>query len=387
MRTLGIYVHFPFCRGHCPYCDFHEKTVDPSFCDRDYSRAVLREMNIRASVFNFMETEVKTIYVGGGTPSLWSPSETAALLEGIRSSFRVDPKAEITIEANPCEHESHDLSGYRRAGFNRISLGIQSFQQKFLDAIGRRHLQSDSLSAVERAKEAGFEDISLDLIYGLPGQTAEDAKADVAEMISAGPSHISAYCLSLHPGTPMEIQMRSGNLSLPDEDTGYEIGEEVCTGLENGGYKRYEISNFARNRMISRHNYGYWTGREYLGLGAGSHGFILNADNAFEGGFRYSNISDPDLYIESVMESGLYEEERENLDAETLLRERLFLGLRLIDGVNISELSQFSGIEVMNLHGETISKLEAENLVIQRDGFLKPTRKGLLFNDFLGAEF
>jgi len=283
----------------------------------------------------------RSVYFGGGTPSLWAPACVEQVLEILRGAFEMEPQAEITLEANPGAADAARFDAFRRAGVNRLSIGIQSFDASSLRALGRVHDPTQAEQALSAAREAGFENLSLDLIYGAPGQTLSMARADAERAASLGPEHISCYGLTLEHlavEVPMAVRVRDGGLQVPDEEAQAEMGEAVREVLRRAGYVRYEVSNYARDGLQSRHNLLYWTGGEYLGLGAGASGFALQETaEPFRGGRRWSNVRSAARYLERVEAGKLPEESSETLDSQTLLRERVAMGLRLVEGLDLGE--------------------------------------------------
>jgi oxygen-independent coproporphyrinogen III oxidase len=392
MRPLGLYIHFPYCGRRCPYCDFAVSVVE-AIPHRAYADAVLAELRMRLRGGAWSERAVASVYLGGGTPSLWAPAELGRVLDGIAAALPVAGDAEITVEVNPGAAESASLPELFAAGANRVSFGTQSFDPRHLHALGRRHTAEESASAVGRARAAGFENVSIDLIYGVPGQTVEDAARDVACAAATGADHVSAYSLTLHPGVPMEKDARAGRIRLPDEDAADAIETAVVAGLQAAGYPRYEISNYAPTDRRAVHNGGYWVGREYLALGASSHGFRLVSGPAAaepaaaSGGLRYHNLSSAERYLATMAEGADPTAKSEHLGADTLLQERLFLGLRLTDGVDLSALAAWCGIDPADRYGAVLAGLEAEGLVCREGLRVHPTERGLRFADSVAQRF
>ena len=335
---FGVYLHFPYCLSKCPYCDFASQ-VEQVIPHRRYADAMLRELELRAPAF--AGRKVETIYVGGGTPSLWEPACLGEALAAIRSRFEIAPDAEITLEANPGASDAERFAAFRALGINRLSIGMQSFDPRALVALGRGHTPSESERAFRAARDAGFTNISLDLLYGSAGHGSRTAADDAKRAIELAPDHLSAYALTLEAQAvevPMAKQLREGKLTLPDEDTTAEMGESVRDVLRGAGYARYEISNYARDGKSSRHNALYWTGGEYLALGCGATGFRRTGNE----GERYTNTRAAEGYMAALEERRL-PEKREPLGAEELFTERLMLGLRLTEGVDLAAIcAEFS---------------------------------------------
>ncbi len=397
-KPLGVYVHFPFCKRRCPYCDFATTAGSPP-PHREYARAVLADLEGQVAAGMWEGREVRSIYFGGGTPSLWEPGEIARVMSGIVNLLPVRSNAEVTLEANPEPGELGNLSLLLEAGVNRLSLGIQSFQQKYLDALGRRHEEEHCFTAIEKARSAGFDNISIDLIHGCPGQSSDGAKIDAELAADCNVDHVSAYCLTIEEGVPMELAARSGEVELPGEDAAAEIEEAVIDALALNGFIRYEVSSFAKEGRLSEHNLGYWSCREFVGVGAGAHGFRLNGKAARDGGTRYRNLPDPALYLaESAGPAAAgspkwgwpWDEGRsvwrsEHLEAENLLRQALWLGLGTAGGVDLARLAEWSGIDPRLSYEPTLARLEGQGLIVRSNDKVRPTRLGFRFNDSLVA--
>jgi len=352
--AFGVYIHFPYCLSKCPYCDFASRaeTVIPQ---QRYTEAVLRELDARAR--EFAGREAVSIYFGGGTPSLWDPPLFARVLRAVRSLWSVRADAEITLEANPGTTDEDRFAAFREAGANRISIGVQSFAPAQLISLGRKHSPHDAVRAFETARKAGFANVSLDLIHGAEKQTRELAARDAASAVALGPEHISCYALTLvglAEEVPMAKAVQRGELTLPDDESAAEMGEAVRAELERGGYARYEISNYARPGFESVHNTLYWRGGEYAAAGCGACGFRR--------GRRYANDRSPERYMERVERTGIGEASFEDVSPEQHLRERLFTGLRLAEGIDLDALAKDLDIPVRARFGHEIDRIVREGL-------------------------
>ncbi|MBS2029510.1 MAG: radical SAM family heme chaperone HemW [Deltaproteobacteria bacterium] len=339
---FGVYLHFPYCLSKCPYCDFASQ-VEQVVPHRRYADAMLRELEQRAE--RFAGRTVETIYIGGGTPSLWEPACLADVLAAIRARFAVAPDAEITLEANPGASDAERFTAFRALGVNRLSIGMQSFDSKALTALGRTHSAREAERAFQAARDAGFTNLSLDLLYGSAGHGGETAAEDARHAVSLGPDHLSAYALTLEAQAvevPMAKQLREGTLTLPDDDSTARMGEQVRDVLRDAGYARYEISNYARDGKSSRHNALYWKGGEYLALGCGATGYRQADGGPRNGGERYSNTRAAEGYMAALAE-GRRAEKVEPLTGDDLFTERLMLGLRLTEGVDIAQICETFG--------------------------------------------
>ncbi len=377
MTPLSIYIHIPFCIHKCGYCDFNsyalEGLLEKGHVGEDwaaaYAGAAIRDIESRASALGLAGMPVETVFFGGGTPSLFPAPETARILRSLRERFEILPGAEIALEANPGAAESGRFAALREAGVNRISIGMQSFSDTALRRLERVHTGEDAREAFRSARRAGFENISLDLMFGIPHQGLDEAAADVESAIDLGPEHLSAYELTIESGTNFGALHARGELGgLPDEDTALAMWEMRDRLLSAAGYERYEISNFARPGFKCRHNLNYWRRGEYLGAGAGAHSFIA--------GRRFWNHARPDHYIKA---SGDPTAGKEIIDsAEKAIGETFMLGLRLTDGVSLDEAARSCGADPEEIFGGVFSELIESGLLERAGRTLRLTPKGLL---------
>jgi len=332
---FGIYVHFPYCLSKCPYCDF-ASIVSQKIPQHSYAQAIIAEIDLRLAEFPELAWRtVDSIFFGGGTPSLWEPSCVALVLEEAQRRFHHHPAAEITLEANPGAADASRFEGFRQAGVNRLSIGVQSFQMPTLRALGREHDCASAARAFEMARAAGFRNVSMDLIYGVHGQSLEQLVADVRRATAMAPEHLSAYALTLErealaEEVPLARQLERGEISLPPDEIMLEMARAIKETCEGSGLFRYEISNYARPGFHSRHNALYWTGGEYLGLGVGAVGSVQARLP-----LRYFNHRSPERYLRDVGAGKAPEASREELGAEQLFEERLAMGLRLTSGIDL----------------------------------------------------
>ena len=372
MSSFGIYIHFPYCLSKCPYCDFASR-AEASIPQRRYTDAVVRELHARAP--QFPGRTAVSVYFGGGTPSLWDPGEVARVLEAARALWPIEEGAEITLEANPGTTDEGRFSEFRSLGINRLSIGVQSFAPAQLVSLGRKHTGGDATRAFETARRAGFENVSLDLIHGAEGQTKALAGSDAAYAVRLGPEHISCYALTLTglaEDVPMAKAHRRGEIELPLDDEVERMGEAVRDELQKGGYRRYEISNFARPGYEAVHNSLYWRGAEYMAAGCGACGFLKTRT----GGRRWQNDRSPERYLEKVEASGVGEQSGEDVAADEHLRERLFTGLRLAEGIDLAALESDLGVPVRERHGGAIDRLIREELATIDGPRLRLTDRG-----------
>jgi oxygen-independent coproporphyrinogen-3 oxidase len=321
-RALGLYVHVPFCTKRCHYCSFNTAPLEQPADMRRYLEAVSRESGLLAEAPWTGDIAIQTIFLGGGTPSLLEPEDMAALLDAVRGHFALAPDAEITVECNPESVSRGKLAAYRAAGVNRISLGVQSLDDGILPRLGRLHDARGARAAFEAAREAAFDNLSVDLMYGLPGQDPQTWSRSVAGVLGWRPEHLSAYGLTLDAGSRWAA---TGVEGLPPEGTVVEQYWALARAAADRGFEHYEISNYARPGFRSRHNQVYWRAAEYLALGPGACGFV--------GDVRYGNVKPVARYCATVESGALPIETSERLTRRQQLGERLILGLRLADGV------------------------------------------------------
>ncbi len=365
-HPLGVYVHFPWCSHHCPYCDFAVTTA-PQPGGRRYARAVLAELALRAGAFAGLAPA--SLYLGGGTPSLWDVDEVAEVIDAVRARFPLPPGAEVTIEANPESCGREALRAWRAAGVNRVSLGVQSFDPGVLAKLGRRH----GPEAAERALRLAAEELgnaSVDLIYGARRSTVETARADAARAAAAGAVHVSAYALTLDEevlaeDVPLARLRRAGRLPLPSEDETRAQAGAIRAALRRAGLRRYEISNFARPGSESVHNRLYWDGESYLGLGAGAYGCLRGE----AGSRRYGNLRDAGAYMDAALEGRLPTGEEDPIAPSADRNERLMLALRTRAGAPLAALSAGQAREA----GEAVRR----RLAVRRAGRLVLTSRGM----------
>ena len=385
-KQIGLYIHIPFCKQKCSYCDFCSYANKESFIKR-YIQCVLKEI-IEVGNNNKIDFEngkddlflVKTIYIGGGTPSLIDSKYIVQIIEDIKLNFKIDEKAEITIEVNPGTVTLEKLEDYKSTGINRLSIGLQSTQEHLLKEIGRIHTYLDFLDTFRFAREAGFENINVDLMIGLPNQTLEEVKDSIEEIVSMEPEHISVYSLILEENTPLFKKVEEG-LELPNEDLERKMYWAVKQTLEQNNYIHYEISNFAKKGYESKHNLDCWNQKEYIGFGIAAH--------SYTNGIRYSNIENIEQYIKNYDEDKTEENLvfHEKQDMEAMQKEYMLLGLRKIDGVSIQEFKiKFVANPVFLYHSE-LEKLVNEELLEIDGDMIKLTNKGLDLANIVWEEF
>lgn len=373
MPGTGVYLHIPFCRSRCSYCDFATDVYRSSGAVERYVAALISEIqNSRIDI----ESAADTVYFGGGTPSLLLPQQVERIIEVVRDRFGISVDTEITMEMNPATVTLESLTAYRSLGVNRASFGVQTFDDTALKLLARGHNADDARNTFKLLREAGFDNISLDLIAGLPGQTLGQWEQNLAEALSLSPEHISLYLLEIHQGTPLAEQIRSGRETRPDEELAAEMYEMMLDRLGAAGYAQYEISNFSLPGRESRHNSKYWTLDPVFGFGVSAH--------SFDGRERYANERDTAKYVEMISSSGIAEIKREAVD---LCSEYIFLGLRLDAGIEMADFRIRFGVEfVVKYENEIASLLESELVEID-DGRIRLTRFGKLYSNEVFAYF
>ncbi|MCU0937045.1 MAG: radical SAM family heme chaperone HemW [Gammaproteobacteria bacterium] len=375
LPPLALYVHVPWCVRKCPYCDFNSHALRPGGVpEREYLEAILDDLAEEAA--GVAGRSLETVFFGGGTPSLLSPETVARVLEAARRDPGVRPDAEVTLEANPGTVERGRLSELRAAGVNRLSIGVQSFDDGLLARIGRIHSGEEALVAVEAARAAGFDNLNLDLMYGLPGQTPGAALADLNSALALGPEHVSHYQLTLEPGTPFH----RAPPSLPDDEAVSEIESACPARLAEAGYRRYEISAFARPGMECRHNLGYWTFGDYLPVGPGAHGKVTRPDGLRV--VRRVRRRHPEDYLRAG--AGQRVAEQRELGREDLAFEFFLNALRLPDGVPAGLYSERTGLSLETVAGP-LAEARRRGLLADDRERLQPTEEGLRYlNDLCG---
>ena len=386
MKNIGIYIHIPFCKSKCYYCDFI------SYCTEEknvpvYINCMKKEIKFKSEELakfakkNNEQFEIDTIYIGGGTPSFIDSKYITELLEIIKESFNIKENCEITIEVNPDSTSLKKLIAYKNSGINRISIGLQSSNDKLLKEIGRVHNFEQFKNAFMNIKNAGFSNINVDLMIALPGQKIKDVKNSLQEIISLKPTHISVYSLILEEGTKLFKEVECGEKKLPSEDLERKMYWYVKDNLEEDGYIQYEISNFAKLKKQSKHNLNCWNQNEYLGIGIAAHSFLNN--------IRFSNIKDINKYIKNIQNGKFLQNQEihEILSNEDKQKEYMILGLRKIDGIQIKDFKKKFGLNPIFIFKNQINKLVCEDLIEIDGDNIKLTNKGLNFANVVWKEF
>jgi oxygen-independent coproporphyrinogen-3 oxidase len=369
LPPLALYVHIPWCVRKCPYCDFNSHERTGALPEREYVEKLLSDLE--ALLPSVWGRRLVSVFIGGGTPSLFSPQAIDELLAGVRARLPLEPGAEITLEANPGTVEAARFRGFRDAGVNRISLGVQSFDDAMLAALGRIHSAAEARRGVEAAL-ASFDNVNLDLMYGLPGQTLDMARADIAAGIACGTPHLSAYQLTIEPNTVFY----SRPPKLPEHDDAADMQLAVEEALGAAGFEHYETSAFARPGRRCRHNLNYWEFGDYLGIGAGAHGKVSFPDRVT----RHERIKSPRDYLDAT--STLAREG--TVDPAELPFEFMLNALRLIEGFPVALFSERTGLPIISVQGP-LAEAEAKGLIERDVRTVKPTERGRLFlNELLG---
>ncbi|HEM9224012.1 TPA: radical SAM family heme chaperone HemW [Streptococcus agalactiae] len=370
-KPTSAYVHIPFCTQICYYCDFSKVFIKNQPVDA-YLQALIREFR------SYDITELRTLYIGGGTPTSISAVQLDYLLTELSRDLNLNTLEEFTIEANPGDLTVDKIEVLQKSAVNRVSLGVQTFNDKHLKRIGRSHNEAQIYSTIDALKTAGFQNISIDLIYALPGQTMDDVRSNVAKALSLNIPHLSLYSLILEHHTVFMNKMRRGKLHLPTEDLEAEMFEYIISEMERNGFEHYEISNFTKPGFESRHNLMYWDNVEYYGVGAGASGYL--------DGIRYRNRGPIQHYLKGVSEGNARLSE-EVLSKNEMMEEELFLGLRKKEGVFIGKFEQKFGTSFEKRYGQIVQELQSDGLLKENNGFIQMTKKGLFLGDTVAEKF
>ena len=392
-RPFALYVHVPYCQAKCPYCDFNSYAA-AHWPEAAYVDALCRELDAYAPQAAWKGRSVRTIFFGGGTPSLFAPPSIAGVLGHVRQLWPVEPGVETTLEANPGTVTAEGLRALRAAGINRLSIGVQSFAARHLRTLGRIHDAADAVRAVEWARAAGFDNIGVDLMFAVPQQTLAEWEADLAHACALGPQHISAYNLTYEDGTPFHLWRAQGRLRPQAEDTELAMFTRTQELLAAAGYEQYEISNYARPSRACRHNLNYWRAGDYLGVGAGAHSYAALADaagsddarGAARWGRRWSNEPQPDRYGALVGAQGHARVTEEALELRQACGEFMFLGLRCHDGVSGAAFQQRFRVALPGMFPH-VRELCADGLLEVVAGNWRLTSQGLRLADGVFATF
>ena len=370
-KPTSAYVHIPFCTQICYYCDFSKVFIKNQPVD-SYLEHLLEEFQ------SYDIQKLRTLYIGGGTPTALSAPQLEVLLNGLTKNLDLSALEELTIEANPGDLDADKIAVLKNSAVNRVSLGVQTFDNKMLKKIGRSHLEKDIYENIDRLKLAGFDNISIDLIYALPGQTMEQVKENVAKAIGLDIPHMSLYSLILENHTVFMNRMRRGKLPLPKEELEAEMFEYIIAELERAGFEHYEISNFSKSGFESRHNLMYWDNAEYYGIGAGASGYV--------NGVRYKNHGPIRHYL-SAVEEGNARITEEHLSQKEQMEEEMFLGLRKKSGVSMARFEEKFGRSFDELYGEIVRDLVQQGLMQIEGDRVRMTKRGLFLGDTVAERF
>ena len=391
---ISLYIHIPFCKTKCPYCDFNtyqgiEQLIEP------YVEALALEIQLWGRTLD--HPRLNTLFFGGGTPSYIPMESIDRLLSTTADAFEFAPAVEITLEANPGDLNAPALARLLEIGVNRLSIGVQSLDDSLLCLLGRRHTAEEAVEAYRLARSADFQNVNLDLMYGLTRQTAAQWQNTVERVVQLGPPHLSLYCLTLEDGTPLQRWVAEGELPEPDQDLAASMYTTAEMMLEQAGYHHYEISNWTLPGFQCLHNMAYWLNRPYLGVGPGAHSYLR--------GHRFWDINSPRLYIEGVNRWASQDVEPvERLDEDVLSRigpvggaepiapplemaETMFLGLRLLEGISITDFKNRFAKDPLQIYGPQIRELQEQGLLEHRDGLLRLTAKGCLLANQVFVRF
>ncbi len=376
MKNIGIYIHIPFCVKKCDYCDFN------SFAGKDhlheeYVNCLIDEMEMYKDVLS--NINIDTIFIGGGTPTCLGAGSIEQIMYKCASTFNISPNAEISIEANPGTITSVKLRGMRNSGVNRLSFGLQSWNDEELKLLGRIHTKDEFIRNYELARVEGFDNINIDLMFALPDQDLKKWKATLDNVVTLNPEHISCYSLTIEEGTFFHQYLERGKIKLPDQETDRLMYENAINTFRENGYKQYEISNFSKQGYECRHNKKYWLLDEYIGFGAGAHSFI--------GEERYSNELNPEDYIKRIRTKVTPVKEKISLDKKDCMSEFIFLGLRLMSGININEFERRFGIDIYSIYKIQIDKFLSLNLLKREEDNIKLTNRGIDISNKIFSEF
>jgi len=374
---LGLYLHFPFCISKCPYCDFNSYQLKEDNQISSYISALYQE--ITAYSQKLKKSNIKTIYMGGGTPTILSSVQIYNILEFCKDKFTIDKNAEITIEANPGTLDGEKIKLLIESGINRLSLGAQSFNNLFLKKLGRIHDTQDIIDSYFLAREMGFDNINIDIMFALPDQTTEDFQATLKKAVSLKPDHLSLYNLTIKPGTEYYENYKRNTLKLPSEDEEFDMYNWAINFLKENNFEHYEIANFAHPHKRSLHNLIYWQNQPYLGIGAGAYSFIR--------GYRYMNYENPERYIKEIMSGKLPIDHGEKLSLRKRMIETIILGLRTKDGVSYKKYKTRFGINLNDIFSKQIDKLVNLGLLKKDDCKIKLTKRGIFLANTAFREF
>ena len=376
-QPLGLYIHIPYCIHKCGYCDFNSHPIKQDEMDH-YIDALVVEMKHYAKIYTNTNI-IKTIFLGGGTPTTLNPFQLERILKECVNEFTIASNAEITIEANPATVGIELMKSIRTMGYNRISIGVQSFDKAELKLLDRAHGPKEIHSTVDCARKAGFDNLSLDLMFAVPNQSLSSWENNLNKALEKNPEHLSTYNLTIEQGTAFSKLQSNGKLIMPDDDHQLELYKKTIERLTKKGFHHYEISNFAHRGKECKHNITYWENKNTLGLGAGA--------SSYMNGTRFKNINLPAHYIRQVKEKKIAVEHSETLEPRQAMGETIMLGLRLLQGISIHQFEKRFQISFINLFRNIISALKEKELVIIEKDYLRLSQKGLFWADSVILEF
>jgi oxygen-independent coproporphyrinogen-3 oxidase len=376
MRVSSLYVHIPFCASKCYYCDFNSYVSTSDVMER-YLDGLDREMEMVAA--SYEHDPLKTVFFGGGTPTMFDSRQTERMMEMLHRHFRLSEGVEISVEANPGTVDLEKLRVLKDYGANRLSFGVQSFENDLLVKLGRLHDRDAVYQSWELARKAGFDSINLDLMFGLPQQTLEALKRTLDALLALGPEHVSAYALKVEEGTPFYTWHSRGQLILPPEEEETEMYQMVIDAFTGAGYEMYEISNFAKPGHRSRHNQVYWRNEPYMAAGSGAHGYV--------GGVRYINQKNVPEYVETTLKGVRPVVETEVIDERMQQEDTMILGLRMMEGVTFARFRERHGVEMLDVFGEVISRFENMGLLTVDAHGVRLTDRGVFLANEVYAAF
>ena len=390
-EPISLYVHIPFCETKCPYCDFNTyAAIEPLM--PSYVAALQSELALWGRLLH--SPQVHTVFFGGGTPSYLPATDIRHIMDTVRSAFDLEADAETTLEANPGDFSDRKLAAYLECGINRLSIGVQSFDDGLLRTLGRRHSARAAVQAYHQALGAGFDNVSIDLMYGLPYQSIEQWQHTLQQALELSPPHISMYCLTLEGGTPMERWVEQGSMPDPDPDLAADMYLMAQDEMRDAGYRHYEISNWALNGRRSEHNLTYWRNKPYLGVGPGAHSYL--------GCYRFNAIKSPRDYISRMRGATIdnYEapinvligsvpivDDVERIDPPMEMAETMMMGLRLDEGIGITAFTERFGASPRSVYADTLDELERLELIHIQDGALRLTHRGRMLGNEVFSRF
>ncbi|MCK8825145.1 radical SAM family heme chaperone HemW [Fuchsiella alkaliacetigena] len=375
-NSFGLYIHIPFCISKCYYCDYNSVLWEPSLV-KEYLAALQEELKLLAAKYE--HPRLKTIFIGGGTPSSLTGEQIYQLLLAVNKEFQVSTELEVSLEANPDTVNSNKLAILKEAGINRLSLGVQSFNNNYLQSLGRAHTRQEAIDSYYLAREIGFKNINLDLLFAVPGQSLADWELTLKRAVQLRPEHLSTYSLEIVPGTVFELLLEKGSLDLVSEQLDRQLYERAIELFLAAGYEHYEICSFARPNYSSEHNQLYWQGQPYLALGAGVH--------FFDGEVRGRNVNSLSSYLSYLEQGKLPLDKVEVLTMEDKIVAKMILGLNLRDGISLVEFAQEFDKELTDLYSQEITKLKQLGLIKINDNRIALSRQGLLMANDVLAEF